>query len=104
MAETWLPVDAAEYEERQARLRARMGLAVVRGGANERELAATVFPARTLAGSHFVPSDVHHGRFAPRCVHAVARCRSEDPRLRPIEPSHEAACHEIEAIRQRGER
>src|SRR5262249_53560621 len=32
----------------------RAGLAAVRAGANEREIAAAVFPARILAGSHFV--------------------------------------------------
>ena len=30
------------------------GLATIRAGANEREIAAAVFPARILAGSHFV--------------------------------------------------
>jgi Xaa-Pro dipeptidase len=32
----------------------RAGLAAVRAGANEHEIAAAVFPARILAGSHFV--------------------------------------------------
>jgi len=32
----------------------RAGLAAVREGGNEREIAAAVFPARILAGSHFV--------------------------------------------------
>ena len=32
----------------------RAGLAAIREGANEREIAAAVFPARILAGSHFV--------------------------------------------------
>ena len=32
----------------------RAGLAAIRDGANEREIAAVVFPARILAGSHFV--------------------------------------------------
>jgi Xaa-Pro dipeptidase len=32
----------------------RAGLAAMREGANEREIAAAVFPARILAGSHFV--------------------------------------------------
>ena len=32
----------------------RAGLAAVRDGGNEREIAAAVFPARILAGSHFV--------------------------------------------------
>ena len=40
-------------------------------------------------------------RFAPRCAYAVARCQTDDPRLRVLEASHEAACHEIETIRQR---
>jgi len=32
----------------------RAGLAAIREGVNEREIAAAVFPARILAGSHFV--------------------------------------------------
>lgn len=40
-------------------------------------------------------------RFAPRCAHAVERCRADDPRLRALEESHEAACHEIETIHPR---
>jgi oligopeptide/dipeptide ABC transporter ATP-binding protein len=48
------------------------------------------------------PTGIVHGcRFAPRCAHAVERCRTDDPRLRVVEPAHEAACHEIETIVQR---
>lgn len=32
-------------------------------------------------------------RFHTRCPHARDRCRSEEPRLRPVRPGHEAACH-----------
>jgi oligopeptide/dipeptide ABC transporter ATP-binding protein len=31
--------------------------------------------------------------FHPRCPYAVARCRSETPLLREVEPGHFAACH-----------
>jgi oligopeptide transport system ATP-binding protein len=30
--------------------------------------------------------------FTPRCVHAVERCRQENPRLALVEPDHEVAC------------
>ena len=30
--------------------------------------------------------------FAPRCAHAFARCREENPPLIPVEDGHEAAC------------
>jgi peptide/nickel transport system ATP-binding protein len=43
-------------------------------------------------------------RFAPRCPFATDRCRAEAPRLRPIAPGHEAACHyaeEAEDFRRR---
>ena len=33
-------------------------------------------------------------RLAPRCPHVVARCREEEPALRPFGPQHLAACHE----------
>ncbi|MGI4812748.1 MAG: ABC transporter ATP-binding protein [Janthinobacterium lividum] len=32
-------------------------------------------------------------RFHPRCVHAVPRCRVDEPALRQIEPAHWVACH-----------
>ncbi|MCH2666231.1 ATP-binding cassette domain-containing protein, partial [bacterium] len=32
-------------------------------------------------------------KFHPRCQHADDRCRTEAPKLREIEPGHEAACH-----------
>jgi len=31
--------------------------------------------------------------FHPRCPYALARCRSETPLLREVEPGHFAACH-----------
>jgi oligopeptide/dipeptide ABC transporter ATP-binding protein len=40
-------------------------------------------------------------RFASRCAHAVERCGTEDPRLRPIGGAHEGACHRIEEIQHR---
>ena len=42
----------------------RAGLAAIREGVNEREIAAAVFPARILAGSHFVrnPTYITAGR------------------------------------------
>jgi oligopeptide transport system ATP-binding protein len=30
--------------------------------------------------------------FHPRCRHAIARCRFEDPRLEPVAPAHRKAC------------
>ena len=49
-----------------------------------------------------VALDTTHGcRFAPRCGHAVERCRAEDPRLRAIDGAHEGACHRIEEIPDR---
>ena len=45
------------------------------------------------------PVGTAHGcRFAPRCAHAVQRCRTDDPRLRAILGAHEGACHRIEEI------
>ncbi len=45
------------------------------------------------------PSGCH---FRTRCPYAVARCRTEDPRLRPVPGSgrnrHEAACHRLEDL------
>jgi peptide/nickel transport system ATP-binding protein/oligopeptide transport system ATP-binding protein len=35
------------------------------------------------------PSGCH---FHPRCPYAIARCRSEDPRLREVAPGHQVAC------------
>ena len=40
------------------------------------------------------PLDPPRGcHFHPRCPHAMARCRSEVPRLRDIAPDHRSACH-----------
>jgi len=36
------------------------------------------------------PSGCH---FHPRCPHALARCRAEEPALREIAPGHLSACH-----------
>jgi peptide/nickel transport system ATP-binding protein len=36
--------------------------------------------------------------FAPRCQHAVDRCRVESPELRSVETGHLAACHEAERM------
>jgi Xaa-Pro dipeptidase len=58
----------------------RAGLAAVREGASEREIAAAVFPARILAGSHFVrnPTYITSG---PRSAlaHATWLGRSLEP-------------------------
>ena len=43
-----------------------------------------------------VPSPLHPPpgcHFHPRCPHAEARCRTEAPALREVEPGHFAACH-----------
>jgi oligopeptide/dipeptide ABC transporter ATP-binding protein len=37
-------------------------------------------------------------RFHPRCKLAVEACSSIDPALRPVEPSHLAACILVEAV------
>jgi oligopeptide/dipeptide ABC transporter ATP-binding protein len=31
--------------------------------------------------------------FHPRCPYAVARCKTEAPALREVEPGHQVACH-----------
>jgi peptide/nickel transport system ATP-binding protein len=31
--------------------------------------------------------------FHPRCPHAMPRCRTEPPTLKPIGPGHQSACH-----------
>jgi peptide/nickel transport system ATP-binding protein len=31
--------------------------------------------------------------FHPRCPHAQARCRTEEPILREVQPGHSVACH-----------
>jgi len=36
--------------------------------------------------------------FAPRCPHAVGRCRVEAPALRAFGPDHLAACHQAEGL------
>ncbi len=37
-------------------------------------------------------------RFAPRCIYAKDRCRSEDPELVEIKPGHFTACHFVKEI------
>ncbi len=37
-------------------------------------------------------------RFAPRCIYAKEKCRSEDPELIEIEPGHFTACHFVKEI------
>ena len=37
-------------------------------------------------------------RFHPRCPHAEAVCRVDDPALRALAPGHEAACHLIDCL------
>ena len=40
------------------------------------------------------PLDPPRGcRFHPRCPHAIARCRAEEPRLREVAAGHWSACH-----------
>ncbi len=47
-----------------------------------------------LKGDPPSPIDPPPGcRFAGRCPFAEARCREEDPPLRPIRPGHRVACH-----------
>ncbi len=36
-------------------------------------------------------------RFAPRCVQVVAQCRTRDPRLMSLTPTHVAACRLVES-------
>jgi peptide/nickel transport system ATP-binding protein len=52
-----------------------------------------------------VPSlreDIAGCAFAPRCPHAVERCRIEAPPLRPVGEGHVAACHFAEAVMAEG--
>ena len=56
------------------------------------DLRRTRFAA--LAGE--IPSPVNPPagcHFHPRCPYAIARCRSEVPRLREVAPGHHSACH-----------
>ena len=53
--------------------------------------AAQRLPA--IGGAVPAPGAMPPGcRFHPRCAFAAARCRDEDPALRPLGPGHEAAC------------
>jgi peptide/nickel transport system ATP-binding protein len=40
--------------------------------------------------------------FAPRCLHAVERCRREAPPLRVVEEAHASACHFAEEVMAEG--
>ncbi len=56
-----------------------------------------------LPGEPPSPIDVPAGcRFHPRCPFAEARCRSEVPVLREIEPGHRVACHLAPAVGRGG--
>ncbi len=45
------------------------------------------------------PANIPPGcRFNTRCAFVIDRCRTEDPALRPIEPSHLSACHRAEEL------
>ena len=57
-------------------------------------------PARDPAqGEAPSPANIPPGcRFHTRCPHAIARCRTEDPMLRPITPGQLAACHRSEEL------
>lgn len=46
----------------------------------------------------FVGSELPGCPFAPRCEHADDRCRSEVPRLLPVGPNVQAACHRPDGI------
>jgi oligopeptide transport system ATP-binding protein len=37
-------------------------------------------------------------RFHTRCQHAVARCKTEEPKLRDAGPGHRVACHLFEDL------
>jgi peptide/nickel transport system ATP-binding protein len=64
-----------------------------------RRAAAGGREAAAANGEASVPGDHEPGcRFAPRCVHAVERCRTETPALRPIESGGQAACFRVEEI------
>jgi oligopeptide transport system ATP-binding protein len=64
-------------------------------------LSAVPIPDPTVARKRIVlegdvPSPIHPPsgcHFHPRCPRAQERCRSEAPTLRPLGPTHEAACH-----------
>jgi peptide/nickel transport system ATP-binding protein len=40
--------------------------------------------------------------FHPRCRYAQARCKTESPPLREVQPGHLAACHFAEALTLQG--
>jgi oligopeptide/dipeptide ABC transporter ATP-binding protein len=55
---------------------------------------AVAWEPPALSGESPSPIEVPAGcRFHPRCPFAEARCRSEVPALREIEPGHRVACH-----------
>ena len=58
-------------------------------------------PPRLAEIAGIVPSlrePIEGCAFAPRCAHAVARCRIETPLLRQIGEGHVVACHEAERV------
>ena len=48
-----------------------------------------------ISGADAIPPGC---RFHPRCPHAEAVCRTDDPALLPTAPGHEAACHLIDRL------
>ena len=59
---------------------------------------AARFAPRGLPGDPPWPGDLPAGcPFHPRCPEAVAVCRTEDVRLRPAAPGHQAACVHVAA-------
>jgi peptide/nickel transport system ATP-binding protein len=61
-------------------------------------------PLRPIPGSPPQVIDLPPGcPFTPRCPLAQARCREEEPELRPIGEHHLTACHFAEQLEDRGE-
>jgi len=51
-------------------------------------------PLTAIPGAPPTPLDVPPGcAFRPRCAHAVDRCATQRPELRPAAPGHAVACH-----------
>jgi oligopeptide/dipeptide ABC transporter ATP-binding protein len=67
--------------------------------------AVPVADPRVRAGNVELPGEVPSPAnpppgcyFHPRCVHAVERCKVEQPELREIAPAHSVACHRAEEL------